>query len=456
MATLTGLALGRREAGKDVMTHPNVTVIGLQWGDEGKGKIVDALARKCRYVVRYCGGANAGHTVTVDEQRFAMHLIPCGILHEGVHNVIANGVAFDPAVALEEIQGLRERGVRVGPENLHISSAANVVMPYHKLADRLSEASLGAAKLGTTARGIGPCYADKAHRAVAIRVGDLLEAEPLREKIAAVVKIKKATFSALYGSESTGLDAEAIWREYEAYAQALAPMVTNTGAMLRRALDAGERICFEGGQGSMLDIDHGTFPFVTSSAVTACGVPQGAGVPPKVVGHVVGVAKAYSSRVGAGPFPTEQDNEIGERIRQRGREYGTTTGRPRRCGWLDAVAVRYAAELSGVDELAVVLLDVLSGFDRVRICTGYKIDGKVVDEFDPSSARLQRVECVYEELPGWGEEIMAADSYGRLPDRAQAYVDRIEELIGRPVGIISVGPRREQTIVHDTQLKGLI
>ena len=435
------------------MTAQNVTVIGLQWGDEGKGKIVDAVARTCRYVVRYCGGANAGHTVNVGSQRYAMHLIPCGILYPGVHNVVGNGVVFDPAVAWEEVEALRGRGVKIGPENLHVSSAANVVMPWHKLADRLGEAALGKGKIGTTARGIGPCYADKAARSTAVRVGDLLDADSLRDKIAAIAAHKTTVLSALYQAEP--VDAEAVWREYADYGRRFAPMVANTPALLRRALAAGEKICFEGGQGSMLDIDHGTFPFVTSSAVTACGVPHGAGVPPSAVGRVVGVVKAYTSRVGAGPFPTEQDNAIGDRIRDRGKEYGTTTGRPRRCGWLDAVALRYAADLSGVDEIALVLLDVLSGFQRVRICTGYKINGKSVEEFDPTAAALRGVESVYEELPGWNEEIVNATDYGELPAAARAYVGRVESLTGRPVGIISVGPEREQTIFHNTRLEGL-
>jgi len=432
------------------MDDRNVTVIGLQWGDEGKGKIVDALAERARYVVRYCGGANAGHTVTVGPERYALHLIPSGILHAGVGNVVGNGVAFDPPEALGEIAGLRERGVSVGPENLHVCSAANVVMPWHKAADRLSEEALGSGRLGTTARGIGPCYADKATRSTAVRVGDLLDADALGEKVRRIAKVKNATFAALYGAEP--MDAEAIVEEYAACGCELAPMVTNTGAMLRRAIAAGEPICFEGGQGSLLDIDHGTFPFVTSSAVTACGVPTGAGVPPSAVGRVVGVIKAYTTRVGAGPFPAEQDNEVGERIRERGKEYGTTTGRPRRCGWFDAVAARYTADLSGVDELALVLLDVLSGFERVRVCTGYRVDGRDVEGFDPAGSDFARAECVYEELDGWDGEITEARTFEALPASARTYVEFIESLMGRPVGIISVGPDRSQTIMHHTAL----
>ena len=435
------------------MHGKNITVIGLQWGDEGKGKVVDTLAGFCRYVVRYCGGANAGHTVTVDGQRFALHLVPSGILHPEIHNVIGNGVVFDPPAALEEIDGLRQRGVRVDKGNLHICGAANVVMPWHKLADRLGEQALGAGKIGTTARGIGPCYSDKALRTPAIRVGDLLDADGLKEKIAATTAVKNAVFAALYQAEP--MDAQAIGREYADYGRRLADMVTDTGTMLRKACAAGERICFEGGQGSMLDIDHGTFPFVTSSSVTACGVPSGAGVPPKAVGRVVGVVKCYTSRVGAGPFPTEQDNAIGQVIRQRGREFGTTTGRPRRCGWFDAVAVRYAAELSGVDELALMLLlDGPGVIEKYRVGVAYELEGKVIREFDPALP-LARVRCVYEDVPAWTEPIGQARTFAELPPRARAYVERIEELVARPIGLVSVGLGREQTVLHRTGLKEL-
>jgi len=429
----------------------NVTVVGLQWGDEGKGKVVDALSRVCKYVVRFCGGANAGHTVRVGGESFAMHLIPCGVLREGVMNLVANGVVFDPEVALGEIDDLRRRGVEVGPGNLRISSAAHVVMPYHRREDSLSEQRLGRAKIGTTARGIGPCYAEKARRSTAIRVGDLLDAAALREKVRRVVGLKNAAFAALYGAEE--MDADAIAEEYVEYGRRCEPMVANTGAILRRAVSAGEPILFEGGQGSMLDIDHGTYPFVTSSSVTACGVPTGAGVPPSAVGRVVGLVKAYTSRVGAGPFPSEQDNEIGQRLRDRGKEYGTTTGRPRRCGWFDGFAVRYAAELSGVDELALALLDVLTGLDELRICTGYRVGGEAIEDFDPTL--LGRAECTYESLPGWGEEICDARRFEDLPGAARRYVARVEEIVGRPVGLIGVGAAREQMIVHHSSVRGL-
>ncbi|MHC4562480.1 MAG: adenylosuccinate synthase [Planctomycetota bacterium] len=433
------------------MSPSNVTVVGLQWGDEGKGKVVDALAGLCRYVVRYCGGANAGHTVLVGEERFALHLIPCGILREGVINIVGNGVAFDPAVAMEEITDLRDRGVAVGPDNLRISSAAQVVLPYHKLQDSLSEKALAGKKLGTTARGIGPCYADKAIRSLAIRAGDLADPAALADKLKRIIPVKDRVLGALYDAEP--LDEAAIIAEYTQLGEQLAPMICNTAGLLRNGIAAGERAMFEGGQGSMLDVDHGTYPFVTSSAVTACGVPQGAGVPPSAVGTVIGVVKAYGTRVGAGPFPTEQDNAIGNTLRERGHEYGTTTGRPRRCGWLDAAAVRFAADLSGVDEIALALLDVLSGLDELQICTGYRVGGELLKTYDPTL--LAQAEPVYETLSGWSEEIDGCESFDALPAAAQAYVSRVEDITARPVGVIGVGAERQQTIIHHSTVEGL-
>ncbi len=433
------------------MASKNLTVVGLQWGDEGKGKVVDRVADISRYVVRFCGGANAGHTVVVGSEKFALHLIPCGVLRSNVVNVIGNGVVFDPSVASGEIEGLRERGVAVGPANLRISNCAQVVMPWHKTEDMLSEIALGGAKIGTTARGIGPCYSDKAKRSTAVRGGDLLDEAVLREKIARIGEIKNRTFAALYDAEPMDLDA--IAEEYVAYGKLFGPMVCNTGTMLRKAIREGQRILFEGGQGSLLDVDHGTYPFVTSSPVTACGVPSGAGVSPSEVGTVIGLVKAYSTRVGAGPFPTEQENETGDVIRERGHEYGTTTGRPRRCGWMDLFAVGYTAELSGVNEVALALLDVLSGLDELKICTGYRVDGKDVEAFD--SAVLAEAEPVYRTVPGWTEDITGCKSFEELPAAAQAYVTAVEEILGRPVGVIGVGPDREQTIYHNTVLKDI-
>ena len=433
------------------MQISNITVVGLQWGDEGKGKVVDAMSRLCRHVVRYCGGANAGHSVQIGDEKYALHLIPCGIFREGVVNIVGNGVAFDPQVALDELAALAARGLTLGPDRLLISSAAHVVMPWHKIQDSLNEKSLGAGKIGTTVRGIGPCYADKAMRSVAIRVGNLTDADALRDRIGRIAEVKSAIFAALY--HAALVDADAIADEYVEYGRQLAPMIANTGAILRSACRNGERIMFEGGQGSLLDVDHGTYPFVTSSTVTACGVPSGAGVPPSAVGTVVGVMKAYSSRVGAGPFPSEQDNEPGEYLRRRGHEYGTTTGRPRRCGWFDAFAVRYAADLSGVGELAVTLLDVLSGLDELKICTGYRLGGQTLENYD--AAVLADAEPVYESMSTWPEDIALCRDFDDLPQATKAYVARVEELIGRPVTIVSVGPGREQTIVRQTQIEGL-
>jgi len=433
------------------MTSRNVTVVGLQWGDEGKGKIVDALTEVCDYVARYCGGANAGHSVVIGDQKFALHLIPCGVFHKGIVNVIGNGVAFDPAVAVKEISQLRERGIEVGPGNLAISAAANVVMPYHKLQDSLSEERLGDGKIGTTARGIGPCYCDKANRSTAIRVAELIDEAVLVPKLRAIAAAKNELFASVYKAKP--MDIAAMVHEYVALGRLIKPMVTNTGAMLRKAVAAGKRVLFEGGQGSLLDVDHGTFPFVTSSSVSACGVSAGAGVPPSAVGQVLGLVKAYTTRVGSGPFPTEQDNAIGQAIRERGHEYGTTTGRPRRCGWFDAFAVRYTGDLSGVDEMALALLDVLSGLDEINICVGYKQGGRMVEDFD--AACMDGMTPVYETLPGWSEDITACRTFGELPAAAQAYVARVEQLVGRPVGFISVGPERTQTIRHHTKIEGL-
>jgi len=424
----------------------------MQWGDEGKGKIVDALAGHMRYVVRYCGGANAGHTVLVGTEKFALHLIPCGVLREGICNIVANGVVFDPTVAWGEISALRERGVSVDAENLRISSAANVVMPWHKLQDTLSESALAKGrKIGTTARGIGPCYSDKANRSTAVRAADLLDADILADKIANITEIKNRTFAALYDAEP--MNAAAIEDQYVELGRQMGDMICNTGGLLRAAIAAGEPILFEGGQGSMLDVDHGTYPFVTSSSVSACGVPSGAGVPPSAVGRVVALIKAYSTRVGEGPFPTEQDNETGDRIREAGNEYGTTTGRPRRCGWFDAFAVRYAADLSGADEMALSLLDVLTGIDEINICTGYRVGGEQLDMFDPSV--MGRAECIYQTMPGWTEDITGCRSFDELPPAARDYVNRVEELLQRPVGFVSVGPERSQTIVHNSGTEGL-
>ncbi len=432
----------------------NTSVVGLQWGDEGKGKIVDLLTAEHDVVVRYNGGANAGHSVVVDGVRYALHLIPSGILNPGKLCVIGNGVVVDPEKLVEEINGLRGRGVQVG-SNLSISDRAHVVMPYHKehdaalervLASRVSEGESDLS-IGTTRRGIGPAYADKIHRSTAIRMGELLDHERLLRRLKVICAIRTAELAAL-GVDSSPLDPFDLAERYAAFGTLLAPHVTDTVYLLHERLRAGSRLLFEGANACLLDIDHGTYPYVTSSNCSTLGVPAGTGVPGRRIDRVLGIMKAYTSRVGAGPFPTEQVNEIGSRIRERGREFGTTTGRPRRCGWLDLVAVRYSAMICGATGLACMLLDVLSGFDELKLCVGYRLpDGSRTDRFLPDAEGLARVEPIYETLPGWREEIVDASDRSALPARAQAYLARIEEFVGAPIDVVSVGPERKQTLV---------
>lgn len=431
----------------------HLAVVGLQWGDEGKGKIVDLLAPDFDVIVRFNGGANAGHSVVVAGEKYALHLVPCGVLHPGKTAVIGNGVVVDPEVLVEEIEMLRRRGIPVG-DNLRIADRAHTVMPYHKLTDRLLEqataAALGANRaIGTTARGIGPCYADKATRSTAVRLADLLHPDELHARLPYLVQLKNATLEGLaklagVPFEPLKVDELASW--CEAHAQWLREFVTDSGEFLRRSVAAGQRLLFEGANGFLLDVDHGTYPFVTSSNASALGIAAGAGVPPQTLSRVLGVVKAYTSRVGGGPFPTELMGPIGDRIRQRGREYGTTTGRPRRCGWLDLVAVRYAAQTSGATELAVTLLDVLGGLDQLSLCVAYRLGGQLTTHFPAQASDLAAAEPVYESLPGFGEEVSAARRYEELPAAARGYLDRIEDYVGVPIRVVSVGPERSQTI----------
>jgi adenylosuccinate synthase len=422
----------------------NTSIVGLQWGDEGKGKIVDLLTEHFDYAIRWNGGSNAGHTVKVGEKKYAFHLIPSGILRPECISVLANGVVIDPIQLLQEIDELIEQGIEVGG-NLHISAQAHVVMPYHKYQDQLSEARLGDKKIGTTARGIGPCYADKATRSWAIRVADIFDAGRFQEKLQRIVEEKNLIFRSLYNAEP--LAWEPIFEEYRSCAEQLAGNVCNTADLLHNALRSGKRLLFEGANAVLLDLDHGTFPFVTSSNC-GTGLSAGTGVPASAVKNVLGVVKAYCSRVGAGPFPTEQDNPIGERLRQRGREFGTTTGRPRRCGWLDLVALRYAARVTGATGLCVMLLDVLSTFDSLRLCTGYDIGGRITDGFVPDAYDLARVKPVYQDVAGWHESLDQVTSFADLPGNARAYLDRIEDFLQIPVRIVSVGPARHQTLIR--------
>jgi adenylosuccinate synthase len=426
---------------------PATCVVGLQWGDEAKGKIVDLLTEQHDIVVRYQGGANAGHTVVREGQTYKLSLVPSGIFCPQVQCVIANGVVVDPASLLAEIEGLTSRGVKVA-ENLTVSDRAHVIFPWHIEEDKLLEQQCSSGEaIGTTLRGIGPCYRDKVGRSLAIRFGDMYRAD-LRERIEKIVQIKNRIFSAFASTAAIKpLEAQEIFEQYKTYAQGLKPYVADTTTYLLDALDAGKRVLFEGAQGTMLDIDHGTFPYVTSSNSSGVGVSTGAGVPGRYIAQVIGVIKAYTTRVGGGPFPTEQDNPIGQQIRDRGNEYGTVTRRPRRCGWFDAVAVRYGARLGGVDVLCVMLLDVLSQLPEIKICTAYELDGRRVTNFPSHVDDLRRVTPIYETLPGWQREISEVRRLDDLPANARRYLDRISQLIGRPVEVISVGADRKQTIM---------
>ncbi len=422
----------------------NNCVIGLQWGDEGKGKIVDALASRHDIVVRYCGGANAGHTVTVGSERFALHLIPSGILAEKVLCVISTGVALDLEILTGEIDALLARGIKVD-QNLKISDRAHLVLPYHKLEDELAEqASTGPGKLGTTKRGIGPCYSDRASRRMGIRFGEIFQPDSLREKLGQIVEKKNKIFQALYANP--GLNADEIFESLRKFSERLAPHVVDTTALLNDALEQGRTILIEGAQGSLLDLDYGTFPYVTSSNCSGLGAPAGAGIPARAIDNIIGILKAYCTRVGAGPFPSELHDSTAEYIRERGHEYGTTTGRPRRCGWFDAVAGRYACRINGVDSLAIMLLDVLSGLDELKIVTAYRYKGRLLESFPSDSGVLAQVELVCETLPGWSEEIDHCRSISELPANAQKYLARIEQLLSCPIKIVSIGPDRDATI----------
>lgn len=425
---------------------PATSIIGLQWGDEAKGKVVDLLTEQHEIVVRYQGGANAGHTVVAGGQTFKLSLIPSGIFRPQVQCVIAAGVVIHPATLLAEIDGLRGRGVRIG-SNLMVSERAHLIFPWHVEEDRLlNDACTSGEAIGTTMRGIGPCYRDKAGRSFAIRLGDLYR-PGIADRIAQVTEAKKKSLAGLGAHDAAAaLDAAAIHAEYAGYAERLRPFVGDTTAFLLDACEADRKILFEGAQGALLDIDHGTFPFVTASNSSGVGVSSGSGVPGRYVTKVIGVAKAYSTRVGGGPFPSEQDNETGQHIRNRGNEYGTVTRRPRRCGWFDAVAVRYTARLSGVDALAVMLLDVLSELPELKICVAYELNGQRTTQFPAHVDDLREVRPVYETLPGWQREISHVRRMSDLPPQARAYLDRIAALIGRPVEMVSVGPDREQTI----------
>ncbi len=423
----------------------SVVLIGAQWGDEGKGKITDFLAEKAELIVRYQGGNNAGHTVVVGEEEFKLHLIPSGILYPEKICIIGNGVVIDPAVLLKELAYLVGRGIKI--DNLRISARAHIIMPYHQKLDEVEEDRKGDNKIGTTRRGIGPAYMDKAAR-VGIRVVDLLDKEEFADKLMLNLEAKNHLLEKVY--DTTGFEFEAVYQQYLGYAEQLRPYVADTSLLIHEAIEAGQNILFEGAQGTLLDLDHGTYPYVTSSHPIAGAACIGAGVGPTKINNVVGIVKAYTTRVGEGPFPTELNDEMGEFIRTAGNEFGTTTGRPRRCGWLDAVILRYAVRVSGLDSLAVTKLDVLTGIPTLKICTGYRYeDGSIINDFPASLKVLSKCQPIYEEYPGWTEDLTQAQRYQDLPVNAQKYMDRIRELTGVPFSIIGVGTRRSQTIVLD-------
>lgn len=427
---------------------PGVCIIGLQWGDEAKGKLVDLLTPRHDFVVRYQGGANAGHTVVVGDEVYKLSLLPSGVLTEGVTSVISGGVVINPAKAIEELAELKGRGVEGLEHNLKISDRAHVILPWHFAEDRaLDKNTTDGENIGTTQRGIGPCYRDKVARSHAIRMGDLYR-DDLLDRIKHIVAAKMPVLLAMAdGAEVDELDAQAIYDQYRGYAEQLKAHVCDTNDMLLTGAEAGKKILFEGAQGALLDVDHGTYPFVTSSNSSGVGITSGSGLPAKYINHTIGVVKAYSTRVGGGPFPTEQDNEAGQQLRDQGNEYGTVTRRPRRCGWLDAVAVRYTARLGGVDTIAIMLLDVLSGVDEISICTAYELNGETTRAFPSHVDDLRRVKPIYETLPGWPEDITGCRSIDDLPENAKAYLNRVSELVGLPVSIVSVGPGRDQTML---------
>lgn len=421
-------------------------VVGLQWGDEAKGKIVDLLGDAFDFVVRYNGGANAGHTIVHGDKVFKLSLLPTGVLKPKVRSVIGNGLVVYPPRFLEEVDQLAKAGVAVS--NLAVSDHAHVIFPYHMEEERITETG-GDGSIGTTGRGIGPCYQDKVGRRFGVRIGELLHAEHLRERLKYIVPFKNRLLTAFADGKVAALkqfDAGQLADEYLGYAEQMRPFIADTSKLLLDGLKAGKHILFEAAQGSLLDVDHGTYPYVTSSNSLPAGIWSGSGVPARNLSRIIGVVKAYTTRVGRGPFPTELNNDIGERIRKIGREYGTVTGRPRRVGWFDAVAVRYTAALAGADEITIMLLDVLSGLPELKLCNSYRMKGQAVDHFPSAAFDLEQCEPVYETLPGWSEDVSKCRKLSDLPAAARRYVDRISELVGLPVAVVSVGPDREQTI----------
>jgi adenylosuccinate synthase len=437
------------------LNRPNTAVIvGAQWGDEGKGKIVDVLSEHFSVVARYAGGHNAGHTVTIGKQQFVLQLVPCGILRAGCKAVIGNGVVLDPFALIKEVTGLRQAGLTIeGPggtdgggahANLFVSNRAQVILPYHRMIELAAENAPGRVKIGTTSRGIGPAYEDKMGRR-GLRVADLLDLELLRTHIENACREKNMIAHALFNSEP--LDAVEMYNQYARASREIAPFVCDTATLLNQAIAGGESVMFEGAQGTMLDIDHGTYPFVTSSSATSGGAITGTGVAPTGIGVVLGVTKAYCTRVGEGPFPTESHDAAGENLRARGNEYGAVTGRPRRCGWLDLPLLRYSVMINGISWLVVTKLDVLDALPEIPVCVGYKVHGKPVAEAPPQAAGYESIECVYRTFPGWQQPTATIDRYNRLPKATREYLHFVEKETGARIGMVSVGPERNQTLV---------
>lgn len=423
----------------------DIIIIGAQWGDEGKGKIVDMLSAKSQVIVRFQGGANAGHTIKVGNEEFVLHLIPSGILWPAPLCLIGNGVVLDPEVFLEEVAMLKDRGIDTSPQRLAISSKTHLILPYHKALDKAREAKRAGAKIGTTGRGIGPSYEDKAAR-IGLRAGDLARPELVREKIARALEEKNILLTQLYQQEA--LDPEKIAADLLALAPGLLPYIRNVDDLIHAAIIQDKSILFEGAQGVHLDIDHGTYPYVTSSNTISAGACCGSGISPADIDEIIGVVKAYTTRVGSGPFPTELEDATGSFLREHGHEFGATTGRPRRCGWFDAVILRESVRLNGLSKLALTKLDVLRNLPELKICVAYELDGKRFDYPPQNEGDLERVKPIYETMPGFTEDIANCGKFEELPEAARKYVERIEELTGVPAGYISVGPKRDQTIVR--------
>lgn len=425
----------------------SVVIVGAQWGDEGKGKIVDVLTEQAQVVARYQGGHNAGHTVVIGTETFILHLIPSGILHADKISIIGGGTVVEPNALLEEIDGLLNRGITVG-RNLLISSGAHLIMPYHIALDQAAEKKRGNASIGTTGRGIGPAYTDKVSRC-GIRVGDLLYPELFKAKLTHAIEHVNIILNKLY--DAPGFEIQKVYAEYMACGERLKQHITDTEVVINDALESGKNVLFEGAQGTLLDIDHGTYPFVTSSSAAAGGACTGTGVGPTRINRVLGIVKAYTTRVGNGPFPTEMNDELGASLQARGHEFGATTGRARRCGWLDAVALRHAVRINGLTGIAITKLDILDGMKELKICTSYKIDGQTLLHFPKDAALLERCEPVYETVAGWSGSTSGAPDFKGLPIAAQGYIRRIEALLGVPVDVISTGAKRDQIMVIKKQ-----